>query len=297
MTPSLPDFPVRRFVRGALREDLGQYGDVTSIATIPTGARSRARMVARETGVICGLTIAATTFRCLDRHVRIQYHVRDGAPIRCGQTLLTVHGHTRSILSAERVALNVVQRLSGIATLTRRFVKTVGSRVRILDTRKTTPLFRMFEKYAVRCGGGHNHRFGLYDLVLIKDNHLAALAIHHRRPILEAVARARRRWPKLNVEVECDTLTQVRDAVEARADILLLDNMTLSQLRRAVRYIKGRAKIEASGSITLKTIQAIARTGVHFISVGALTHSAPSLDVSLEVDGLSSPKAPPSARM
>ncbi len=283
MAARLSDPLVRRLVRDALREDFGDRGDVTSIATIPASSRSTTRMIAKENGVVCGLAIAVEAFRQLDRHATIKLHVREGAKVRRGQIVLALRGKTRAILSAERVALNFVQQLSGVATLTHRFVEAAGHRVRILDTRKTTPLLRTLEKHAVRCGGGTNHRFGLHDQILIKDNHLAALA-HHPHPILEAVARARKHWPKLTVEVECDTLAQVREAVEAKADILLLDNMTPAQLRQAVRLVRGRAKMEASGGVTLKNVGSIARTGVDCISIGALTHSAPALDFSLEVE-------------
>jgi len=279
---------VRQLIRAALREDLGIRGDVTSLATIPSGSRSTARIVARENGVLCGVDIARKVFRQCDRGIRTTSRYRDGMKIRRAQTILEIRGKTRAILAAERTALNFIQRLSGIATLTHHFMvnlklKIRNSKLRILDTRKTTPLLRTLEKYAVRCGGGANHRAGLHDMVLIKDNHLAALKSRFRRPIREAVSRSRKRWPGLKVEVECDTLAQVLEAVEAGADILLLDNMKSSQLRRAVQIVRGRAKTEASGGVTLKTVSTIARTGVDFISVGALTHSAPSMDFSLEL--------------
>jgi len=279
---------VRQLTRAALREDLGIRGDVTSLATIPSGSRSTARIVARENGVLCGVDIARKVFRQCDRGIRTTSRYRDGMKIRRAQTILEIRGKTRAILAAERTVLNFIQRLSGIATLTHHFMvnlklKIRNSKLRILDTRKTTPLLRTLEKYAVRCGGGANHRAGLHDMVLIKDNHLAALKSRFRRPIREAVSRSRKRWPGLKVEVECDTLAQVLEAVEAGADILLLDNMKSSQLRRAVQIVRGRAKTEASGGVTLKTVSTIARTGVDFISVGALTHSAPSMDFSLEL--------------
>ncbi len=278
---------VKALVRAALDEDLGVRGDVTALATIPSDSHSTARLIAKERGVLCGLGIAREAFRQLDRKAKFRLRCRDGAVVRPGQTVLEIRGRTRAILSAERTALNFVQRLSGSASLTRRFVEVArkgNPRTRILDTRKTTPLLRALEKYAVRCGGGINHRFGLHDLVLIKDNHLAALANRFPRPIPEAVRRARQRWPALKVEVACDTLAQAREAVGAGADILLLDNMPPSRLRRAVRLVAGRAKTEASGGITLETAAAIARTGVDFISAGALTHSARALDFSLEIE-------------
>ena len=276
---------VRRLVESALKEDLGDLGDVTSQATIPLNSVSRARMISKGKGVLCGIPIAIAAFRKIDPRIKIKSQRFDGNFIDPKDVVLEVEGKTRSILAAERVALNLVQRLSGIATLTHLFVQKARSQnkhVQILDTRKTTPLLRPLEKYAVICGGGTNHRFGLYDMVLIKDNHLAALA-DQAHPILEAVTRARKKWPRLKVEVECDTLQQVREAVEAKADFILLDNMKLTQLRQAVRIIAGRAKSEASGGVNLRTIAAIARAGVDFISIGALTHSAPSLDLSLEL--------------
>jgi nicotinate-nucleotide pyrophosphorylase (carboxylating) len=208
---------------------------------------------------------------------------RDGQRARKNDALLRVTGPARAILSAERVALNFVQRLSGVATLTAQYATAVrGTGAQILDTRKTTPGWRSFEKYAVACGGGKNHRAGLYDMVLIKDNHLAALRDVQPNPIAVAVQRARKRFPKLKVEVEADTLNQVRHAVNAGADIILLDNMTPPQLRAAITLIGGRAKTEASGGVNLKTVRAIARTGVDFISVGALTHSATAVDIGLD---------------
>jgi nicotinate-nucleotide pyrophosphorylase (carboxylating) len=276
---------IRELVRSALKEDLSTRGDVTATALIPKDSRSQAFIFAKEHGILCGVIVAAEVFRQLDAKARIQIVKRDGAAVRHGQTVLKVTGKTQAILSAERTALNVIQQLSGIASLTQQYVALArkGNRkVQILDTRKTTPLLRQFEKYAVKCGGGTNHRMGLYDMVLIKDNHLAALA-KHPTPILEAVARARKRWPKLKIEVECDTLNQVREAIEAKPNFILLDNMNPATLRKAVRLIKGRCKTEASGGITLKTLKAIASTGVDFISVGALTHSARALDYSLEI--------------
>jgi nicotinate-nucleotide pyrophosphorylase (carboxylating) len=199
--------------------------------------------------------------------------------------LLKISGPARAILSAERVALNFVQRLSGVATLTAQFVDAVkGTNAQILDTRKTTPGWRRFEKYAVACGGGKNHRLGLFDMILIKDNHLAALWNEKPNAIAAAVARARNKFPKLTVEVEADTLKQVAQAVVAGADIILLDNMTTAQLRQAVRLARDRAKTEASGGVNLKTVRAIARTGVDFISVGALTHSARAMDIGLDFE-------------
>lgn len=275
---------VRAAVRHALAEDIGG-GDATSLAVVPARARAIGVMRAREPLVVAGLAFAEAAFRLRSPWVRVQRLARDGQRLNAGAALLRVSGPARAILSAERVALNFVQRLSGIATLTAQFVAAVrGTRARILDTRKTTPGWRRFEKYAVRCGGGQNHRFGLFDMVLIKDNHLAALRGARPNPIAAAVRAARRRFPRLRVEVEADTLAQVRQAVAAGADVILLDNMTPRQLRAAVRLVAGRAQTEASGGVTLANVRAIARTGVDFISVGALTHSARAVDIGLDFE-------------
>ena len=273
---------ISRAVRAALAEDLGS-GDVTTLATVPATARSIACMNAREPLTVTGLRFAVCAFRQLSPKVRIQELVSDGNHIPAGATLLKISGPSRAILSAERVALNFVQRLSGVATATAQFVEAIaGGRTKILDTRKTTPGWRRFEKYAVACGGGLNHRMGLYDLVLIKDNHLAALRDEKPNAIAAAVARARKKFPRLRVEVEADTLEQAAQAADAGADIILLDNLSPAQLRRAVKIIAGRAQTEASGGVNLKTVRAIARTGVDFISVGAITHSARAVDVGLD---------------
>lgn len=273
---------IRVAVQAALREDLGS-GDATTLATIPQTARLTVLLRAREPLTVAGLAFAATAFQLCARRIRVKRLVRDGQRVRRGAGLMEISGPARAILSAERVALNYVQRLSGIATLTGQFVAAVhGTRAKILDTRKTTPGWRRFEKYAVACGGGHNHRFGLFDLVLIKDNHLAALRDAHPNAIAAAVQRARKKYPRLKVEVEADTLAQVRQAVTAKADIILLDNMSPADLRRAVQLIAGRAKSEASGGITLSTVRSRALTGVDFISVGALTHSARAVDIGLD---------------
>ena len=276
---------IQRAVRAALAEDIGP-GDVTTEATVPQSATACAHMVAREPLVLAGLTFAVTAFRELNRDLIIAPHATDGEACDRGQILLRVTGSARAILTAERVALNFVQRLSGVATLTAQFAEQVkGTWTKILDTRKTTPGWRRFEKYAVKCGGGQNHRVGLYDLVLIKDNHLAALRREKPNAIAAAVQRARAAYPELKVEVEADTLAQVCQAVEAHADIILLDNMSLDELRTAVAVIEGRAKTEASGGVTLQTARAIAETGVDFISVGAITHSARAVDIALDFEG------------
>lgn len=275
---------IRRAVRAALTEDIGR-GDVTTLATVPRAATARAVMRAREALTVAGLGFAEAAFRELSPTARIRRCIRDGQRMKTGQVLLEVVGPAWALLSAERVALNFVQRLSGVATITAQFVNAVqGTKVKILDTRKTTPSWRRFEKYAVGCGGGRNHRFGLYDMVLIKDNHLAALRDAEPNAIAAAVRRARRKFPKMKVEVEADTLTQVKQAVAAGADFILLDNMSPAQLRQAVKLVAGRARTEASGGVNLKTVRAIARTGVNFISVGAVTHSAPAVDIGLDFD-------------
>ena len=275
---------IRHAVRAALAEDIGS-GDVTTLATVPAAARIDACMRAREPLVIAGLAFAESAFRQLSPGVRIQRLAKDGERVKAGANLLKVSGAARAILSAERVALNFVQRLSGVATLTARFVTELrGTRAEVLDTRKTTPGWRRFEKYAVACGGGRNHRTGLYDMVLIKDNHLAALRDARLNAIAAAIQRARKKFPKLKVEVEADTLEQVAQAVDAEADIILLDNMSTADLRRAVKVIGGRAKTEASGGVNLQTIRAIAQTGVDFVSVGALTHSARAVDIGLDFE-------------
>jgi len=274
-----------RYVKAALAEDVGP-GDVTTGAVVPSGATATAVMVAREPLVVAGLMLAEAAFKALDGRARVKRLAKDGQTVRAGAVLLEVNGRAAALLTAERTALNFVQRLSGIATLTAKYVAAVrGTKAQILDTRKTTPGLRRLEKYAVACGGGRNHRFGLYDMVLIKDNHLALLGRNSANPIAEAVQMARKRYPRLKVEVEAETIEQVRQAVEAGADIILLDNMPLRTLRQAVKLVGGRAKTEASGGITLETVRAVAKTGVDYISVGALTHSARAMDIALDFAG------------
>jgi len=275
---------IRRAVQAALAEDIGP-GDATTLATVPENATAQAAMVAREPLTVAGLAFAEAAFRELSPNIQCERRLQDGERAQPGATLLHLAGPARALLTAERVALNFVQRLSGVATLTAQFVEAVrGTRAKILDTRKTTPGWRRFEKYAVACGGGRNHRIGLYDLILIKDNHLAALRDEKPNAIAAAVQRARTRYPQLRVEVEADTLDQVAQAVDAGADIILLDNMTTAQLRAAVAHIAGRAKTEASGGVNLSTVRAIAETGVDFISVGAITHSARAVDIALDFE-------------
>jgi len=273
---------IREAIRQALAEDVGP-GDVTTLACVPPEATARAVLRAREPLVLAGIAFARLTFQELSRNICLTARAVDGQQLAAGAEVLEVSGSARTILTAERVALNFVQRLSGVATATARFVAAVaGTGAQILDTRKTTPGWRRFEKYAVTCGGGVNHRTGLFDLVLIKDNHLAALANAQPNPIAAAVRRARDAWPSLQVEVETDTLEQVDQAVAARADIILLDNMDIAQLREAVRRVAGQARTEASGGVRLETVRSIAETGVNLISIGALTHSAPAVDLGLD---------------
>jgi len=273
-----------RAVALALAEDIGS-GDVTTLAAVPETAKARAVVRAREPLVVAGLALAEAAFRELSSAVQVTRAVEDSHRVAEDKPLLQVAGPARALLSAERVALNFLQRLCGIATLTAQFVDAVkATRAQILDTRKTTPGWRRLEKYAVACGGGRNHRLGLFDMVLIKDNHLAALRNESPNAIAAAVHRARAKYPELKVEVEADTLEQVEQAVAAGADIVLLDNMNLVQLRLAVQQCKDQALTEASGGVTLAGAQAIAETGVDFISVGALTHSARAVDIGLDFE-------------
>jgi nicotinate-nucleotide pyrophosphorylase (carboxylating) len=278
----LSPLAVDEAVQRALDEDLGRAGDITSIATIPEAAGARAVMVARQAGVIAGLPLAVATFQRLSPETRIEAHVRDGATVAAGAPVLTISGPARAVLAGERTALNFVGRLSGIATLTADYVRhTAGTGMRICCTRKTTPGLRALEKYAVRCGGGFNHRFGLDDAILIKDNHIAVAG--GIKPVLE---RARARIGHLvKVEIEVDTLAQLREVLDTgMADVVLLDNMDLDALRQAVALAGGRVVLEASGGVTLDSIARIAATGVDYASSGALTHSAPNFDIALDID-------------
>jgi nicotinate-nucleotide pyrophosphorylase (carboxylating) len=270
---------LRRIVGMALREDIGT-GDVTTLATVDPAAVGRARMVAKAYGVVAGLPVVEEVFRQVDPAVTVMLTVNDGARVGPGETLCDIEGPAQSILTGERVALNFLQRLSGVATRTARFVEQVaGTGARIVDTRKTTPGMRALEKYAVTVGGGRNHRIGLYDAVMIKDNHIVAAG-----GIAPAVERARRLVPHtMTITVECESLGQVDEALAAGADILLLDHMDNPTRAEAVRRAKGRALTEASGEITEETTAAIAATGVDILSIGALTHSAVALDISLDM--------------
>jgi nicotinate-nucleotide pyrophosphorylase (carboxylating) len=269
-------------VHRALDEDLGRAGDITSMATIPETSSARAVMVAREAGVIAGLPLAVATFAKLCPDIRIDAHVRDGATVAKGTKVMTISGPARAILSGERTALNFTGRLSGIATLTAEYVRrTAGTRMRICCTRKTTPGLRALEKYAIRCGGGFNHRFGLDDAILIKDNHIAVAG--GVKPVLE---RARALTGHLvKVEIEVDTLAQLREVLDTGlADVVLLDNMDVATLKEAVKLADGRVVLEASGGLTFDSIAAIAATGVDYASSGALTHSAANFDVALDIE-------------
>ena len=269
-------------VQRALDEDLGRAGDITSIATIPETTKAHAILVARQSGVIAGLPLAVAIFQRLSPDIGIQAHFRDGATVAAGVHVLTISGPARAVLAGERTALNFVGRLSGIATLTADYVRhTSGTKLRICCTRKTTPGLRALEKYAVRCGGGFNHRFGLDDAILIKDNHVAVSG--GVRPVLE---RARAHVGHLvKVEIEVDTIEQLREVLDSGlADVVLLDNMDIATLAEAVKLTNGRVVLEASGGVTQNTIAKIAATGVDYVSSGALTHSAPNFDVALDID-------------
>lgn len=277
---ALPALLVEPIVREALREDLGRAGDVTSIAVIPAGTPMHAAMVARQPGVIAGMQCAELAFRLMDPAVSVTLRKQDGDAVAAGDVVLEVQGDARAILSAERVALNLACRLSGIATATAVLVTAARPhKARIACTRKTTPGLRALEKHAVKAGGGYNHRFGLDDAVLIKDNHIAVAG-----GVAAAIERARAAVGHLlKIEVEVDTLDQLDEALSVGVDVVLLDNMSPDQLREAVRRVDGRAITEASGRINASTVQAVAATGVDVISAGWLTHSAPILDLGLDV--------------
>ena len=278
----LSPLAIDQAVQRALDEDLGRAGDITSIATIPEATHAHAILIARQAGVIAGLPLAVAVFQKLSPDIAIQAHYRDGGAVAAGVHVLTLSGPARAMLAGERTALNFVGRLSGIATLTADYVHhTIGTKLRICCTRKTTPGLRALEKYAVRCGGGFNHRFGLDDAILIKDNHIAVAG--GVRPVL---ARARANVGHLvKIEIEVDTLAQLREVLDTGlADVVLLDNMDIADLTEAVKLADGRVVLEASGGVTLESIAKIATTGVDYVSSGALTHSAPNFDVALDID-------------
>lgn len=276
---SLPAGLVRKAVADALAEDLGLAGDVTSAATVPPDTPARAVIAARRPGTLSGIAVAQAVFAAVDASVSFAALAEDGTQVEKGTRAAEICGPARSLLAAERTALNFLCHMSGIATATHAYAAAVaGTKAAIIDTRKTTPGLRAFEKYAVACGGGRNHRFGLFDAVLIKDNHVAAAG-----GVAKAVRAARTQVGHMvKVEVEVDRLDQLDEALEAGADIVMLDNMDLASMREAVRRTGGRAVLEASGGVTLETVRAIAETGVDLISVGALTHSAPILDFGLD---------------
>ncbi|MGO4665875.1 carboxylating nicotinate-nucleotide diphosphorylase [Bosea sp. 2RAB26] len=268
-------------VRAALIEDLGRAGDITTLATIPAGKRASAVIAARKSGIVAGLPFARETLRQYDPSVRFEAAMSDGDRLEPGAIVARIEGEARSVLSAERVALNYMGRLSGIATLAAAYVaKAAGTKAMIVDTRKTTPGLRAFEKYAVRCGGAGNHRYGLDDAILIKDNHVAVAG--GIRPALQAAKRQAGNFVK--IEIEVDTLAQLEEVLVEGADIVMLDNMSVADLITGVAMVGGRMKVEASGGITLDTVAAIAATGVDMISVGALTHSASVLDLGLDIE-------------
>jgi nicotinate-nucleotide pyrophosphorylase (carboxylating) len=271
-------------VRLALLED-APWGDLTSQTLIPATTRITAQLVAREPGVLCGQDLVAAAFEQTNALITTTFHVEDGQPFAARSVLATIHGNARGILQAERIALNFAQRLSGIATLTAAYVREVeGTHAHIADTRKTTPGLRLFERYAVRCGGGHNHRFSLSDALMAKDNHLAILAASSSTSLAEALAEACDALPHTtHLEVEVDRLEQIEPVLAAGVDSILLDNFSLADLRTAVAQIDGRVLIEASGGVTLDSIHEIAATGVDIISIGALTHSVRSLDLGLDI--------------
>lgn len=274
-----PRHTVRELVGVALAEDLGVLGDITTIACVPDDSWGRARFVSRAEGVVAGTAPATETFRQVDSFAIVQWKMPDGTAVEAGDEIGSVEGPLRSILTGERVALNFMTHLSGIATITRRYVRATHGRARILDTRKTLPGLRAFEKAAVRAGGGFNHRESLSDAVLIKDNHLVGVGV------AGAVERARARWPNRVIEVECDSLEQVAEAKTASPDVVLLDNMSPDTVREAVALLGGAAKTEVSGNVSLESVGAYAEAGADYISVGAITHSARALDIGLDVEG------------
>jgi nicotinate-nucleotide pyrophosphorylase (carboxylating) len=273
------DLDLERIALAALAEDVGA-GDLTTEATVAENATCTARLLLKEPGVVCGLPVVEAVFRALDPNLSFEPSAADGDRFEQPVDLARLSGRTRAVLTAERTGLNLLGRMSGIANLTRRFVDAIeGTGAEILDTRKTTPGLRSLEKYAVRCGGGRNHRFGLDDGILVKDNHLRAAG-----GVRPAVERLRATGTSLPIEVEAETLADVREALASGAEQILLDNMPPALMRDAVELVAGQATLEASGGVSLETVRAIAETGVDFISVGALTHSARSLDVSLELE-------------
>lgn len=277
--PLLAPDALRRRIRAALEEDLGAAGDVTSQAVFPEDMRARARIVAKAAGVLAGGPVVALVYGELDPAVSVEIEREDGAAVSPGEVVAWFEGRARSLFAGERLALNFLQRLSGIATLTHRYVEAAGGRAAICDTRKTTPLWRDLEKYAVACGGGTNHRFGLFDMVMLKDTHADGAG-----GLGEALRRVEPLRPRLKVAAEARTLDEVRQAIEARVDLLMLDNMSEEQLREAVALVARRVPIEITGGVTVENVARLAALGVERFSVGALTHSAPALDLSMQFD-------------
>ena len=275
---TVPDFA--DVVARALAEDLGPEGDVTTLATVPVDAVATARLVSRDDGIVAGLPVAAHVYAVVGQgRVGLEVVRPDGSSVTPGDEIATVRGPVRDLLTAERTALNLLGHLSGVATLTRRWVDAVaGTGAQVRDTRKTLPGLRALEKYAVRCGGGVNHRMSLSDAALVKDNHVVAAG-----GVVPAFERVRAAYPGLPLEIEVDTLEQAREVIDAGADLVLLDNMSPADMRAAVEYAAGRARLEASGGLTLECARAVAETGVDYLSVGALTHSAPVLDIGLDM--------------
>jgi len=288
LVTSSPRSHIRQIVQTALKEDLG-FGDLTSSALLSKSMLAKAKIVAKEAMVVAGLAVAKEVFHQVDHTLTVQVHEQDGAWVRANTGLLTITGMAQSLLQAERVALNFMQHLSGISTLTHHFCHAVRDlSVKIVDTRKTTPGLRALEKWAVRLGGGYNHRFSLHDGILIKDNHLMVLA-DHKMTLSQACRVAKQQAPHgLRISVEVETLAQVRQALQGKADVILLDNMSPSKIQQSVAMIKGQALVEVSGCITLDNIREMAKTGVDVISIGALTHSAPAMDLSMDIISLNS---------
>jgi len=280
MVKPLDPTDYRELVRHALEEDIGS-GDVTTAATVPLSARARGVFLVKADCVLAGLDVALEAFRQLDARVDMAKRKHDGESCQAGEEIAEVRGPAATLLAAERTALNFVQRLSGIATKTRAFVDAAGGRITVLDTRKTTPTMRFLEKYAVRAGGGTNHRRGLFDAVLIKDNHIQIAG-----GVGPALANARRVHPAVPIEIEAQSLEQVSEALDAGADVVLVDNLSTPDIREAVGRARGRAKVEISGGVTLERLPELADTGADFVSVGGLTHSAPAVDISFEITPL-----------
>lgn len=279
-------FSVKNIIRQALEEDIG-HCDITTNLLVPEGQQSRALIIAKSPFVVAGIPFAIEVFNSFDHTIKFTIFFKDGSKVKKGDIIAELHGSTRTLLSCERVSLNIMQRLSGIATLTNNFVKKVrDTGVRIVDTRKTTPALRFMEKYAVRVGGGGNHRFGLYDGVLIKDNHIEAAG-----SITNAVTLAKETHHLWKIEVEVENIKDLKEALKAGADVVMLDNMSIEDMREAVRLAKGKAIIEASGNMSMDNVMAVAETGVDLISIGALTHSSTAADISMKiVEGIISPK-------